>query len=127
MSNVRDVGSIDMRRTCCGVPVWMLDTTCSSNSRLSGAEKLRSASMLLATCAQSVDNYERVMTTRGKRTLRGGWSHTSAPQPPPRGRRRATPVHLLWQEKLRKLADIERASTSGALFTYKLNCPELGP
>ena len=89
MSNVRDVGSIDMRRTCCGVPVWMLDTTCSSNSRLSGAEKLRSASMLLATCTQSVDNYERVMTTRGKRTLRGGWSHTSAPQPPPRGRRRA--------------------------------------
>ena len=93
MSNVRDVGSIDMRRTCCGVPVWMLDTTCSSNSRLSGAEKLRSASMLLATCAQSVDNYERVMTTRGKRTLRGGWSHTSAPQPPPRG---AAPDPRVW-------------------------------
>ena len=39
---------IEMRRTCCGVPVWMLDTTCWSNSRLSGTEKLRSASMLLA-------------------------------------------------------------------------------
>ena len=78
MSNARDMGSIDMRRTCCGVPVWMLDTTCSSNSRLSGAEKLRSASMLLATCAQSVDNYERVMTTRGKRTLATRWLVTSA-------------------------------------------------
>ena len=39
---------IEIRRTCCGVPVWMLDTTCWSNSRLSGTEKLRSASMLLA-------------------------------------------------------------------------------
>ena len=98
MSNVRDVGSIDMRRTCCGVPVWMLDTTCSSNSRLSGAEKLRSASMLLATCAQSVDNYERVMTTRGKRTLATRWLVTdlgaaaasSGPAPA-----LLTPVHLL--------------------------------
>ena len=96
MSNVRDVGSIDMRRTCCGVPVWMLDTTCSSNSRLSGAEKLRSASMLLATCAQSVDNYERVMTTRGKRTLATRWLVTSARRRLlGAARRLLTPVHLL--------------------------------
>ena len=45
---MRGVRTIEMRRTCCGVPVWMLDTTCWSNSRLSGAEKMRSASMLLA-------------------------------------------------------------------------------
>ena len=78
---------VELRRACCGVPVWMLDTTCSSNSRLSGTEKLRSASMLLASDPARGGNFTRASTealqahgdvVMGRRTVRNGAETASA-------------------------------------------------